>query len=209
MFRCLLGGSHRHARLCPSVFSRQKNLQLGVAAHYWQLKVCNFKAKPGLHSSRTTREIYIVRPCLKTQKPKRKKKREKSLWTFLPLNFEITWFSWMLTQRSSSFVVIILFDFFYTEVTILELKHVHLFNLAPFVGVHTAFVCKYHHALQFTVWAREHVCTKTAGLRYMCCCYFCCEPGHATPYSTLSQPGVHCLVNLVKTCEVPICYTNI
>lgn len=112
MFRCLLGGSHRHARLCPSVFSRQKNLQLGLAAHYWQLNVCNFKAKPGLHSSRTTREIYIVRPCLKTQKPKRKKKREKSLWTFLPLNFEITWFSWMLTQRSSSFVVIILFDFF-------------------------------------------------------------------------------------------------
>lgn len=54
-------------------------------------------------------------------------------------------------NTSSSFVVIILFDFFYTEVTILELKHVHLFNLAPFVGVHTAFVCKYHHALQFTV----------------------------------------------------------
>lgn len=83
-----------------------------MAAHYWQLNLCNFKAKPGPHSSGTTRDSYIVRPCLKRQKPKRKEKREESLWTFLPLNFEITWFSWMLTQQSSSFVVIILFDFF-------------------------------------------------------------------------------------------------
>lgn len=53
-----------------------------------------------------------MRPCLKKTKTKKKKKREEYLWAFLPLAFKITWFSWMLTQCCSSFVVIILFDFF-------------------------------------------------------------------------------------------------
>lgn len=121
------------------------------------LDLRKFKANPGLHSSGTTRESCIVRSCLKTQ-TKTKKKREESLWTFLPFVFEITWFSWMLTQRCSFFVVIILFDFFYTEVTILELEHVHIFNLAPFIGVHKALVCKYHHALRLTASELGNMC---------------------------------------------------
>lgn len=40
--------------------------------------------------------------------------------------------------------------FFYTEVTILELEHAHIFNLVPFIGVHKSLVCKYHHALHIT-----------------------------------------------------------
>lgn len=105
-----------------------------VVAHDWRSNLRKFKAKPGLHSSGTARESYILRPCLKKQKPKRKKRREESLWTRFPFAFKITRFLWMLTH-GCSFVVIILFDF-YTEVTLLELS-MFVYLILPISLVYT------------------------------------------------------------------------
>lgn len=188
-----------------------------VVAHYWQSNLRKFKAKPGLHSSGTARESYILRPCLKKQKPKRKKRREESLWTRFPFAFKITWFLWMLTH-GCSFVVIILFDF-YTEVTLLELS-MFVYLILPISLVYTKLLfvnttmhCTSQNLSSGTRVGKErHLegVSRLAGHRYTCCCYFCCKPGHVTPFQHfIPARGALFLVSLVETREVPVGYTNI
>lgn len=154
-----------------------------VVAYYWQSNLRKFKAKSGLHSSGTARESYILRPCLKKQKPKRKKEKNLCEHDFprlqdnmIPLNANTSVFF-----CSDNFI-----RFLYWSDTI-GTEHVHIFNLAPFIGVHKALVCKYHHALHVTVWAREHVWAKRDILRV-------CQDLQATG----TRAAATCAVNLAS-----------